>query len=329
MSNNKKSIIAVVLAGGQAEEFRINDTSLPKALIPVCGRPVADYVIASLELAEVERIFVVGDKNSSLRTSLKLSSKCTLIEKQRHDVSFGESIIYAVTTAVESMGESALSTRMLMVVSCDTPLVTAESYNSLIRIAAYSDADGLFTIIPIDLLRSRFPARHFKGGYLRDRNKFYTSQNVTFVNCSFFSITPPSTRHPRGAVSFGTWKQESVERLISTMDSLRQRRKRIYLIPYFIFEFALRRLAARVKISSIISLVVKVVLRRLTMTDIIGFVNDALQLKAGYIESDRPEISADIDTAEDLMAFMKDAARAPACESRGVQPAQQTQPSCQ
>lgn len=59
-------ISAIVLAGGYATRLRPLSLTKPKALLPILGKPVLDYVIESLLKAEVNRIFlalrVMADK---------------------------------------------------------------------------------------------------------------------------------------------------------------------------------------------------------------------------------------------------------------------------
>jgi NDP-sugar pyrophosphorylase family protein len=49
---------AVILAGGRATRLGDAARGLPKALVPICGRPLVEYQVAQLVRAGVERIIV-------------------------------------------------------------------------------------------------------------------------------------------------------------------------------------------------------------------------------------------------------------------------------
>ncbi len=51
---------AIIIAGGKGERLRPLTNTRPKCLVEVAGRPILDWQLASLELAAVERVVVVG-----------------------------------------------------------------------------------------------------------------------------------------------------------------------------------------------------------------------------------------------------------------------------
>ena len=60
--------LAVVMAAGKGTRMK---SELPKVLVPVCGRPMIDYVIDALEAAGVEQIVVVvGYRADDVRAAL-------------------------------------------------------------------------------------------------------------------------------------------------------------------------------------------------------------------------------------------------------------------
>ncbi|MBI5266140.1 MAG: NTP transferase domain-containing protein [candidate division Zixibacteria bacterium] len=62
---------AVILAGGQGTRLAPYTTELPKALVPVCGKPVVEVLLHRLKLAGVTKAYLaVGHRADQLRTAL-------------------------------------------------------------------------------------------------------------------------------------------------------------------------------------------------------------------------------------------------------------------
>jgi UDP-N-acetylglucosamine diphosphorylase/glucosamine-1-phosphate N-acetyltransferase len=60
--------VAVVMAAGKGTRMR---SELPKVLVPVCGRPMIDYVLDALQSAGIERtVVVVGYRAEDVRRTL-------------------------------------------------------------------------------------------------------------------------------------------------------------------------------------------------------------------------------------------------------------------
>ena len=119
-----KSIIALVLAGGYAEEFHSEAGPIFKALLPVNGRPVVDYVIQALEGSTAEKIFIAQEEGARLQDRLVTTDKCIFFPKKNRLGSFGLSMLSALENVAEYYGNTGLSQKMILVVPCDTPLVT-------------------------------------------------------------------------------------------------------------------------------------------------------------------------------------------------------------
>ena len=60
---------AIILAGGQATRLGDAARGLPKALVPICGHPLAEYQVAQLVRAGVERIIVSCSRATPATTS--------------------------------------------------------------------------------------------------------------------------------------------------------------------------------------------------------------------------------------------------------------------
>ena len=185
-----KSIVALVLAGGFADAFSPENELVFKALLPVRGRPIADYVIQALEESDVERIFVAQDEGVNLEKVLPPYSKCIFFTKDKQHSTMGIDSFFALGKVAEFYSDSELRDKMIMVVPCDTPLVTKDNINRLIHPATASHADVLITTISGQHLEKRYPQKRFRNVYLSDYRANYTLQNVLFINGGLIQFNP-------------------------------------------------------------------------------------------------------------------------------------------
>jgi len=113
---------AVVLAAGQGTRMK---SDLPKVLVPVCGRPMIDYVVDMLAAAGIERsIIVVGYRSDLVREHLA----------GRADLAFAEQTERKGTGHAVMMCRDALAgfTGQVLIVTGDSPLVQAASISKLL-----------------------------------------------------------------------------------------------------------------------------------------------------------------------------------------------------
>jgi len=119
-----KSIVALVLAGGFADAFSLENDPVFKALLPVRGRPIADYVLQALEESDVEKIFIAQDEGVNLEVMLPPYSKCIFFNKDKRHSTLGIDIFFALGKVAEFYGDSELREKMIMVVPC-VPCIAA------------------------------------------------------------------------------------------------------------------------------------------------------------------------------------------------------------
>ncbi|MFD1317758.1 bifunctional UDP-N-acetylglucosamine diphosphorylase/glucosamine-1-phosphate N-acetyltransferase GlmU [Loigolactobacillus zhaoyuanensis] len=109
----------VILAAGQGTRMK---SKLAKVLHPVCGRPMVDHVLTQAEKLHPDKIVtVIGHGAAAVKTAL------------------GQRTDYAVQTEQNGSGDAVLRTEdqlgaaegMTMVVSGDTPLLTAKTFEQL------------------------------------------------------------------------------------------------------------------------------------------------------------------------------------------------------
>ena len=283
------------MAGGIAEGFQPDDAPIPKPLLPINGKPVSEFVIHALEQSNVEKIFIVQDEGAGLEQALTYGPKCVFINKEKAHASLGMGLFFAMERVAEYYDPVELKDRSIMFVPCDIPLVTKDTFNRLITLAAGAPADVTITIISTDLLDERFPGKSFRGIYLSEYRSTYTMQNVIFVDGGFIQLrTDPGPGNLR--FSFRGWDDKVLDRVVAGIDSIQTLRRR----SHFYDKLFLIWLLTKGYSGYIFKFLMDLLLKRATMARIIQYLNGADHMQAGYIVSEEAECSADIDSPEDL-----------------------------
>ncbi len=125
---------AVVLAAGQGTRMK---SDLPKVLVPVRGRPMIDYVLDMLEQCAVEQTIVVVGYRSELVREHLAGRKNIAFAEQHERLGTGHAVMMCRDALAGFDGATA-------VVCGDSPLVRADSINSLLRERERGDAAGRF-----------------------------------------------------------------------------------------------------------------------------------------------------------------------------------------
>lgn len=211
----------------------------------------------------------------------------------------GMGVLIALEKVAEYYSNSELNNKLIMVVPCDTPLVTKDNFNLLIGKAASKSADVTITIIAAKHLKKRYPQKHFRSVYLSDYKTGYTMQNVIFVNGGFIQLKPPG-EPGKLRFSFRGWDEEVLKRVeegINSVDSLRRQ-------SLFHGKLFLLWLLTKGYTSYIFRFLVDLAFKRLTMARAIEYLNGADHMQAAFIESEEVEFSADIDRPEDFQMVL-------------------------
>ena len=294
-----KPTIALVLGGGIAGEFHTGNVPIIKALLPVCGRPVADYVIRALEQSNVEKIFFIQDEGANLQQALTHGPKCIFFTKAKDHSSLQMSVLFALERVAAYYDPVELDQKSVMIVPCDTPLVTKNNFNRLIEKAAGSNADVTITIIASKYLEERYPSRHFRGIYLSDWQAYYTMQNVIFIDGGFIQYKPAGDPG-KPYFSFRGWDDVVMKRVEEGINSIENLRHQ----SLFHGKLFLLWLLTKGYSSYIFRFLVNLAIKRLTMAKVIELLNGADHMHAAYIESEEVEFSADIDRPEDFQMIL-------------------------
>ena len=116
------SAIAIVMAAGKGVRMM---SELPKVLVPVCGRPMIEYVLDALDAAGVGRtIVVVGYRAQDVRRSLA-GRKKVVFALQAEQRGTGHAVMCAREQLVGHNGP-------VLVVAGDSPMMQTDSIRSLL-----------------------------------------------------------------------------------------------------------------------------------------------------------------------------------------------------
>ncbi len=113
--------LAVVLAAGKGTRMK---TDLPKVLVPVCGRPMIEYVLDALTAGGIERIIaVVGYRADLVRSALDGRKNLTFA-LQAQQLGTGHAVMVCREMLAEHHGP-------VLIVAGDAPLMQADSIAAL------------------------------------------------------------------------------------------------------------------------------------------------------------------------------------------------------
>jgi bifunctional UDP-N-acetylglucosamine pyrophosphorylase/glucosamine-1-phosphate N-acetyltransferase len=114
--------VAVVLAAGKGTRMK---SDLPKVLVPVCGRPIIDYVLDALDEAGIEQtIIVIGYRADLVRTTLD-GRKNLSFALQAEQLGTGHAVMTCRNLLADHQGP-------VLIVAGDGPLMQASSVAALL-----------------------------------------------------------------------------------------------------------------------------------------------------------------------------------------------------
>lgn len=176
---------AVVLAAGKGTRMK---SELPKVLLPVCGRPMIEYVLDALSKGGVDRIIaVVGYRADLVRAAID----------GRAGVEF------ALQTEQLGTGHAVMACRELLddgdgpvlVVTGDSPLMQSDSVAALLgdyhRCPAACVLGTAYKDDPGSLGRVLRDARGTFVGIIENRDATPEQRQITEVNMSYYVFRRP------------------------------------------------------------------------------------------------------------------------------------------
>ncbi len=114
--------VAIVMAAGKGTRM---NSDQPKVLVPVCGRPMIDYVLDALEAAGVDRtVVVVGYRAADVERALA-ARKSVQFALQQQQLGTGHAVMMCRTELADHRGPT-------LVVAGDSPLMQPVSLRALL-----------------------------------------------------------------------------------------------------------------------------------------------------------------------------------------------------
>jgi len=153
---------AIVIAGGVAQPgqplYPLTG-SQPKALLPVCGKPMIQWVLAALDSAQmIERVVIVGladvEGLQCAKLAAALPDQNGMLENIRHGVRRG---------LASGSGSSRVA-----IVSSDIPAVLPEQVDWVARCAEESDHDLYYNVVRRAVMERCFPGSNRSYVRLKD-----------------------------------------------------------------------------------------------------------------------------------------------------------------
>jgi molybdopterin-guanine dinucleotide biosynthesis protein A len=296
--------VAIVMTGGPAEGKFAGLGLKYKALFPVGGRPLVDYILVALQASAVERVFVLQPDDAGLERVVTPHDKNVFLSYDGRARSMGLTLGRGIERLLDYCGEGTLHQRNVMWLPCDIPLVRSEDVDSLVAQSHQPGIDGLITIIAHRLLASAYPDRRFWSLYLSDRGERFSLQSVMFVDGSHYNYaTSPEYAGVRVRVTdaFG----EPIPGLIAQVDGMRDGRHSVAGRSSFLYDMAAR-FVRRGLVARVPQALYEIATRRLTSSRISDYVFQALRVRIGAIVSPCTAYSADIDAPDDIERYAKD-----------------------
>jgi bifunctional UDP-N-acetylglucosamine pyrophosphorylase/glucosamine-1-phosphate N-acetyltransferase len=189
-SVNNEEFAAIVLAAGKSTRMR---SKLPKALHPVCGKPILAHILDTLAGAGVSRrVLVVGHEAETVRTMLDNRYGAETLQ-------YAEQIVQKGTGHATQMAEPLLAAHkgVVLVLPGDTPLLTSDSLRRLLEThATYGASATLLTaILPQDAGSYGRVLRDAEGlvtGIVEARDATPEQLAVREINTSVYAFSAPS-----------------------------------------------------------------------------------------------------------------------------------------
>lgn len=160
---------SLLLAGGATPPELLHLGAPERAMIPLLERPLATYALTALErCSAIDAITLLGPPATA---SLAQSPRVTWVAD--------------TGTMLGNLmaGLTALADReWVLIVGCDSPLITSEICENLLAECAQAEADIYYPIVPKDVLEKKYPGG--KRTWVTLREGTYTGGNLFLVRPS-------------------------------------------------------------------------------------------------------------------------------------------------
>lgn len=295
----RKPAIALVLAGGPPHPGFGPAAPPFRPLLPVLGRPIVAHVLDALHASCVRRTLVFHDPACDIASAVDAGPKADFLPLPTTFTPIGKSVRYALEASVRACGVDAVRRSRLLILPCDLPFTTAAVIDRVLQRADALEFDFAYTAVSRGLLSQRYPGRPFRFYPAADLGGYYALQTATLVDGTFIHSPDDGTR-----VSFGDWTRDEADRLFENISVLREGRRSLWQVPQFVNELAFRRLRGSRGRRLIAATLARALVGRLRSTDVDRLTEAAFRARTVCVDTEAPELSADIDTPADLAFYL-------------------------
>lgn len=176
-------LCAVILAAGQGTRMR---SKLPKVVHPVAGLPMIAYVVEACRSLQAKRILVITGHQAD-RVREALGAEAVEFVSQPHQGGTAHALLQAQETLTGFDGD-------LLVVAGDTPLLTSQTLNSLLR--SHRETHALATVLTAELADPTGYGRVIRSA-TGELLRIVEEPEATPQERQVHEITPGSTALPR------------------------------------------------------------------------------------------------------------------------------------
>jgi CTP:molybdopterin cytidylyltransferase MocA len=285
---------ALVLARGRLTDSWQAGRSLKyKALVPINGIPMVEYVLSALQQSRCEKIFIVQGDDEGLQRAVRTHAKNIFINCDPGMSSYSHSLFEGLKQIAGYYGKGGLPGIDIMMVPCDVPLVNGGTFDRLIEANAQKECDVCISMIKLSQLKEKYPGRNYYGFRYHDLGEAYCIQNFAFISGDSLRVACYGGTRRSGGLSH-TLPDNMFSDFARTIDYFVSLRGRSFLVLLVWWDY-IRRLAGRKHIRECLLLLDKLRSGRYTTADGKRFIFLATGLMADYIESREVELSFDVD----------------------------------
>lgn len=170
---------AIIIAGGIPEPddpLYQYTQGIPKAMLEIAGKPMVQWILDALGNSKtIERIVLVGLTSD---TGLVCETPLTFVPNKG-------GMLDNIRVGVEKVMELNPNARHVLISSSDIPAVTTEMMDWLVNTTMQSDHDVYYTVVPRNVMESRYPTS--KRSYTRLKDVEVCGGDMNMIRTSMIT----------------------------------------------------------------------------------------------------------------------------------------------
>jgi GTP:adenosylcobinamide-phosphate guanylyltransferase len=287
---NQRPTVALLLTSGKQITGIKNSHG---AYTQINGTPLFIYVLNSLQNSKVEKIFILGEDKTTFEKQTSPHPKNQYIE-QSESPKITPKITQAVNKIKETYGEKKFREINIILVPCDIPYSSPESFNTIIE---KCNTEDIITIPIIKTCKIKNNKQYDKiwSIYFKDLNGYYSPQNIITINCSQLDVNENQIIINK----IGKNHRKKIYKEMKIIDTAFRTRKKWYN-KILIGLLALNYSTEKSKLMKGISLIVKNWIKKMTTQQLINYIEEITSQKIRLEILNETTLSLDIDTKKQL-----------------------------